>query len=74
MAASESSNAERRSMPERPCIVCLEGEYVTRFEADADGILTKEPNVTWHVEACTRCGHVQLFRYDWRGSPDVDSQ
>lgn len=53
-------------MPERPCIVCLEGEYVTRFEGDADGIVTTEPNVTWHVEACTKCGHVQLFRYDWR--------
>lgn len=66
MATSQSPDAERRSMPERPCIVCLEGVYVTRFEGNADGIVTNDPDVTWHVEACNRCGHVQLFRYDWR--------
>lgn len=74
MTASKTSVRERRSQPERVCTTCLQGVYVTRFETDAEsgpGSLqrfgfTNSSDVTWHVEACNRCGHVQVFRRDWR--------
>jgi hypothetical protein len=57
---------DRRSNPERTCIVCLQGQYVVRIERDA----TAEPGkdrmrMPWHIEACNCCGHVQIFRRDW---------
>ncbi len=75
MAATQTPVGERRSMPERPCNVCLEGVYVTRMQTDSYGgpgtlkrmgLVTSDQDVTWHVEACNRCGHVQVFRRDWR--------
>ena len=68
---------ERRSLPERPCIVCLQGVYVTRMETDSIagsgglqrfGIDPSERHVEWHVESCNHCGHVQIFRRDWGGA------
>ena len=55
---------DRRSQPDRVCVVCLEGVYAVREEGDyrrPDG-----PVSLWHIEACTKCGHVQFFRRDWR--------
>jgi hypothetical protein len=55
---------DRRSQPDRVCVVCLEGVYTVREEREyrqPDG-----PVSPWHIEACTRCGHVQFFRRDWR--------
>jgi hypothetical protein len=60
MTATHKPTAERRSMPERVCSVCLQGVYVTKKETD------DQSGEAWHVEACTRCGHVQVFRRDWR--------
>jgi hypothetical protein len=59
---------DRRSQPDRVCIVCLEGVYAVRHESDyrpPDG-----PKSLWHIEACTKCGHVQFFRRDWRKSDE----
>lgn len=67
--------AERRSMPDRTCIVCLDGVYVTRLETDSYagrgslsrfGVDSSSVDVLWHVEACNNCGHVLIFRRDWR--------
>ncbi len=57
---------DRRSNPERTCVVCLQGRYVVRIERDT----TVDPEngemrMPWHIEACNRCGHVQIFRRDW---------
>jgi hypothetical protein len=78
MTVRETTPAERRSQPERLCTICLQGVYVTRLETDAEsgpGMLhrfglTNVGDVTWHVEACDHCGHVQVFRRDWRERPD----
>lgn len=77
MTARQTSTGERRSQPERLCTMCLQGVYVTRLETDADsgdgGLqrfgFANAARVTWHVEACNRCGHVQVFRRDWRDAP-----
>ncbi len=75
MTASSRPSTERRSAARRRCSACLEGVYETRLETDAHagpGSLTRvgvdetEQDVAWHVEACSRCGHVQIFRRDWR--------
>jgi hypothetical protein len=75
MTATQTPARERRSLPERPCGVCLQGVYATRLETDAYsgsgglaklGVTSAEPDVLWHVEACDHCGHVQVFRRDWR--------
>jgi hypothetical protein len=75
MAIAQTPVAERRSMPERTCAVCLEGVYVTKLETDGYsgpstlrrmGLTSGGMDVLWHVEACNRCGHVQVFRRDWR--------
>ena len=60
---------DRRSNPERICIVCLQGNYVVRIPTDT----TVEPGqdvmrMPWHIEACNCCGHVQIFRRDWNDS------
>jgi hypothetical protein len=55
---------DRRSVPERVCVVCLEGEYVVRSQEDFHQ--SDAPRSNWHIEACTNCGHVQFFRRDWR--------
>lgn len=77
MAATQQPAGERRSMPERVCSVCLMGTYTTRLETDNYsgegalrhfGVTNGDRDVTWHVEACTHCGHVQVFRRDWRES------
>lgn len=76
MTASKTSVRERRSQPDRVCATCMQGVYVTRLEADEQSGagslqrfgLTNSGDVTWHVEACNRCGHVQVFRRDWRES------
>ncbi len=55
---------DRRSQPDRVCVVCLEGVYVVRDETDY-----RPPGGAkslWHIEACNKCGHVQFFRRDWR--------
>lgn len=57
-------NNDRRSQPDRVCMVCLEGVYVAREERDY-----RPPGGSkslWHIEACNKCGHVQFFRRDWR--------
>jgi hypothetical protein len=75
MAATQTPIGERRSQPERTCDVCLEGVYVTKLETDGYsgpgtlrrlGLTSGEMDVVWHVEACSNCGHVQVFRRDWR--------
>lgn len=75
MAATQIPVTERRSQPERTCAVCLEGIYVTRLETDGYsgpgtlrrlGVTSSDTEIVWHVEACNRCGHVQVFRRDWR--------
>jgi hypothetical protein len=77
MAVTQIPIGERRSMPERSCAVCLEGVYITRMQTDGYsgpgtlkrfGLMTGDQDITWHVEACSRCGHVQVFRRDWRGT------
>ncbi len=64
---------ERRSSPVRTCDVCLDGVYVKRFETDAYagpdvprrvGFPSEKKEVRWHVESCSSCGHVQIFRRD----------
>jgi len=58
---------DRRSNPERICIVCLQGQYVMRIPRDTDIDPEKdEMRMPWHIEACNRCGHVQIFRRDWK--------
>ncbi len=66
---------ERRSLPDRPCGVCARGVYVTKMETDSYagrgvlqrfGVDSREEGLLWRVEACDRCGHVQIFRQDWR--------
>ena len=66
---------ERRSIPVRTCGVCLDGVYVTREETDANtgagalqkiGIDPNEEHVQWNIESCDHCGHVQMFRREWR--------
>jgi hypothetical protein len=60
--------SDRRSNPERTCIVCLQGQYVARIERDTSVEEGKDVmRMPWHIEACNRCGHVQIFRRDWGG-------
>ncbi len=75
MTAVNPETSERRSGPERTCIVCMEGVYVTKLESDAAsgpgrltryGLQKREEGVMWHVEACSRCGHVLIFRREWK--------
>ncbi len=75
MSAIPRLRVERRSSPERGCEVCLKGVYVTRSETDSYsgggpveriGIDSPERDVLWHVEGCNHCGHVLIFRRDWR--------
>ena len=77
MTAADRPRSERRSGPQRTCAVCMEGVYVTKLETDTVagpgslhrfGVDPDEPGVLWHVEACDYCGHVQIFRRDWRRS------
>ena len=80
MSAAQQPTVERRSTPVRTCGVCVDGVYVTRLETDAYagpgalrrvGIHSVEREVLWHVESCSSCGHVQIFRRDFaRGTPD----
>ncbi len=74
MSAAQQPIVERRSTPVRTCGVCLEGVYVTRLETDAYagpgtlrrvGIQSAKREVLWHVESCSSCGHVQIFRRDF---------
>ena len=64
---------DRRSNPERTCIVCLQGNYVTRVERDTT-IQPGQANMRmpWHIEACNKCGHVQIFRRDWSEEAERD--
>jgi hypothetical protein len=55
---------DRRSQPDRVCIVCLEGVYTVRDQRDYT--VPEGRKSSWHIEACTKCGHVQFFRRDWR--------
>ena len=64
MTATHEPTAERRSMPERVCSVCLQGVYITKQDTGSPS------GESWHVEACNRCGHVQVFRRDWRVQRD----
>jgi hypothetical protein len=73
MSIMHQPTVERRSMPLRTCGVCLDGVYVTQLETDAYagpgvlrrvGIDSSDEQVVWHVESCSRCGHVQIFRRD----------
>ncbi|MCZ6915548.1 MAG: hypothetical protein O7I93_02125 [Gemmatimonadetes bacterium] len=82
MAAIPRLHVERRSSPERGCEVCLKGVYVTRLETDSSsgagalrqlGIDTSEQDVLWHVEGCNHCGHVLIFRRDWRSPSESAS-
>jgi hypothetical protein len=75
MAAISRLHVERRSSPERGCEVCLKGVYQTRMETDPHseggvlrrfGIEASGEDVMWHVEGCNHCGHVLMFRRDWR--------
>ncbi len=75
MAAISRLHVERRSSPERGCEVCLKGVYETRMETDSysgEGVLRRfgieasDEDVMWHVEGCNHCGHVLIFRRDWR--------
>ena len=75
MTAVDPIAPERRSGPERTCTVCMEGLYVTKLETDVDsgqgsmkrvGVMPKTAGVLWHIEACSNCGHVQMFRRDWK--------
>ncbi len=70
MTTVNPETSERRSGPERTCIVCIDGVYVTKFDSDT-GHGVQEPirGVSWHVEACSNCGHVLFFRRDWK-QPD----
>jgi len=64
--------SDRRSQPDRVCMVCLEGVYVVRDESDY-----RPPGGArslWHIEACNRCGHVQFFRRDWREEGGVSGE
>ena len=80
MSVVQQPTVERRSTAVRTCSVCLDGVYVTRLETDAYagpgmlrrvGIQTEERDVLWHVESCSSCGHVQIFRRDFvRETPD----
>ncbi len=80
MSVVQQPIVERRSTAVRTCGVCLDGVYVMRLETDAYagpgvlrrvGIQTEEKDVLWHVESCSSCGHVQIFRRDFvRGTPD----
>ncbi len=81
MTAVDRVHTERRSDPERTCIVCMEGVYVTKLESDArsgPGLLTRyglqkrEEGVMWHVEACSKCGHVLIFRREWIDSDKLE--
>lgn len=64
MSQQDHPVRDRRSNPDRTCSVCLQGRYVTRSGHEfSKGGGDKTP---WHVEACSYCGHVQLFRRDWR--------
>lgn len=55
---------DRRSLADRVCMVCLQGKYVTRSPSDFSHVDARK--VPWHIEACSSCGHVQIFRRDWR--------
>jgi hypothetical protein len=77
MAVTQRPIGERRSQPERTCGVCLEGTYITKLETDGYsgpgtlrrlGLTSGDMDIIWHVEACSHCGHVQVFRRDWRRS------
>ena len=77
MTATQIPVRERRSQPERTCGVCFEGVYLTRLETDGYsgpgtlrrlGLTSGDMDVIWHIEACNHCGHVQVFRRDWRRS------
>ncbi len=77
MTAVDRMSTERRSGPERTCIVCMQGVYVTKLETDATsgpgrltriGLQKREEGVLWHVEACSKCGHVLIFRREWKDS------
>ncbi len=80
MSVVQRPTVERRSTPVRTCGVCMDGVYVTRLETDAYagpgvlqrvGIQSEEREVSWHVESCSSCGHVQIFRRDFvRETPD----
>ncbi len=79
MTAVNLEATERRSGPERTCIVCIDGVYVTKLESDATsgpgrltryGLQKREEGVSWHVEACSNCGHVLIFRREWKGSDE----
>ncbi len=74
MSAIQQPIVERRSTPVRTCGVCLGGVYVARLETDAYagpgvlrkvGIQSEEREVLWHVESCSSCGHVLIFRRDF---------
>lgn len=82
MAAISRLHVERRSSPERGCEVCLKGVYETRLETDAHagegvlrrfGIEASEDDVMWHIEGCNHCGHVLIFRRDWR-KPQAEAE
>jgi hypothetical protein len=64
MSATAQPVGERRSMPDRVCEVCMQGTYVTREGQDYRR--GDAPDSRWHIEACSKCGHVQIFRRDWR--------
>ena len=75
MTDIDHTTPERRAGPERPCIVCMDGLYVTKLESDATsgpgwltrfGLQKREEGVLWHVEACNNCGHVLIFRREWK--------
>lgn len=81
MTADPKPRRERRSSPNRHCEICLEGVYITRLETDSYGgpgmlrrvgITGSEQDVLWHVEGCNHCGHVQIFRRDWRNGTSSD--
>jgi len=65
--ATTAQAEDRRSIPERTCTVCLQGHYVTHVQTDPTPVPGKDSGrMPWHIEACSHCGHVQIFRRDWR--------
>jgi hypothetical protein len=82
MTATDQTASERRSGPERTCIVCMEGVYITKLESDATsgpgrltryGLQKREAGVLWHVESCSNCGHVLIFRRESKGLDQPDA-